>query len=112
MPNQRRPDTAPLNLRPHTHRAQHLHLDQPPSRIQQTAAEHHMPHHPAVLLSDQRKTTGLPQGASQLSNNTAMIAERLQVNLPHSLVITRKFLSKLHPHSLQEPAAHRVQTAA
>jgi len=96
-----------MKLRHHSQRTKDLHLNQPSRRIQQTASEHDMPNNLPVVLGDQRETVldrdGVPQRIDQISHNRPMITKRLQVNLPHSLPVTRKFSTKLHPRRLKAP---------
>lgn len=118
--DQGRADTPLMELRRHGQRTEYLHVNQPTRGIEKTAGEHDMPDDLPVVLGDQRETVlrcdGVPQGIDQVGHDKAMVAERLQVNIPHGLSVTRKFFAKIHArrvkappgglHTLLEPEGH------
>lgn len=89
-----------MKLGHHCQRTEDLHVNQPARGIEETAGEHDMPDDLPVVLGDQRETVlgcdGVPQGVDQVGHDKAMVTERLQVNIPHGLSVTRKFFAKIH----------------
>ncbi|GGX75310.1 hypothetical protein GCM10010510_19890 [Streptomyces anandii JCM 4720] len=66
-----------------------------------------MPGDLAVLLGDQRQTVlrgdHVPQAADKPGHDGTMVTECPEVNLPHVLSVTRKFLTKIHARRVGTP---------
>jgi hypothetical protein len=70
-------------------------------------AEPSKPSGPAGEVKINRETIlrrdGLPQGIDQAGHDEAAVIERPQVDLPHRLLVARKFFAKLHAWMVRTP---------
>ena len=79
--DQRRSDPLVLTLRQDPERAQHLHREQAPRRVEQARAEHHVPDDLVSFFRDERKPFASPYSVAQLvdevcNNRDVIFSER------------------------------------
>jgi len=82
-------------------RAQHLHREQAPRRVEQARAEHHVPDKLVSLFRDERKPLASLDGVAQLidevwNNRDVIFSKRREMYRPDGRPIAVRFRAHLH----------------